>query len=192
MIAEIFLEAPLFTLSDLVKYRNGEYSPAADIDQIECPHMAAMVRQMVQLDPSSRPQIATFLDSHHSGEGRAFPSYFHDFAHAYISDIIAPTQTDVPSALYTHLPTIDGRIERLYQDFDKIQTFLQFNPGTDVTSQALSSTETTSSSVKEQIITEHAYAICLPNLPPQLIAHPSHLSGTQSLNFLLSHVLRHC
>ena len=146
------LEAPLFTLSDLLKYRNGEYSPLADIEKIECPHTAQMVRQMIQLDPSQRPLISTFLDGHHSGEGRAFPSYFHDFAHTYISDIIATSSDNISSPLYAHLPTIDARIERLYGDFDKIQTFLQLSPDT-----------------KRQLddtTFEEYYTTCLPNISP--------------------------
>lgn len=36
MIAELFLEGtPLFTLSQLFKYRSGEYNPDVSLDKIE-------------------------------------------------------------------------------------------------------------------------------------------------------------
>ncbi|GLB39855.1 putative protein kinase [Lyophyllum shimeji] len=82
VIAELFLEgAPLFTLSQLFKYREGEFNvdtPLAPIDE----GVRNLIKQMINLDPSARPTFDTLL---HTSRGTVFPESFYSFLHNYVS-----------------------------------------------------------------------------------------------------------
>jgi phosphoinositide-3-kinase, regulatory subunit 4 len=54
-IAELFLEGqPLFTLSQLLLYRVGEYDPSSTLEKIEDVQMRLMITSMISVDPASR------------------------------------------------------------------------------------------------------------------------------------------
>ncbi|KAI8391462.1 uncharacterized protein BYT42DRAFT_602293 [Radiomyces spectabilis] len=138
VIAEFFLEgSPLFSLSQLFKYRNGNYDPTPSLEKIEDKDIRDMVRHMIQIDPSARYSAERYLSE---WRGKAFPHYFYTFIHQYISSITdkcdhiptTPTRSlpKLPSAfpgvapLNKRLTDADEKIERIYHDFDKIAYFI--------------------------------------------------------------------
>jgi phosphoinositide-3-kinase regulatory subunit 4 len=55
VIAELFLESPIFNLSQMYKYRKGEYSPQhSQLAKIEDPEIRELILHMIQLEPESR------------------------------------------------------------------------------------------------------------------------------------------
>ncbi|KAE9405511.1 hypothetical protein BT96DRAFT_988303 [Gymnopus androsaceus JB14] len=85
VIAELFLEgAPLFTLSQLFKYREGEYNVDPHLNMIEDEGVRNMIKEMINLDPSARPTFDSLL---HSSRGTVFPESFFSFLHNYVSSI---------------------------------------------------------------------------------------------------------
>ncbi|KAF8958945.1 hypothetical protein BDZ97DRAFT_1839964 [Flammula alnicola] len=85
VIAELFLEgAPLFTLSQLFKYREGEYKVDGHLAAIEDEGVQNLIKQMINLDPAERPTFDTLL---HTSRGTVFPESFYSFLHNYVSSI---------------------------------------------------------------------------------------------------------
>ncbi|KAF9224775.1 ARM repeat-containing protein [Gyrodon lividus] len=83
VIAEMFLEgAPLFTLSQLFKYREGEYSVDGQLASIEDEGICAMIKQMISLDPTSRPTFELILSG---ARGEVLPESFYSFLHEYVA-----------------------------------------------------------------------------------------------------------
>ncbi|GAQ41928.1 hypothetical protein AKAW_01149 [Aspergillus niger] len=127
VIAELFLESPIFTLSQIYKYRKGEYSPEhGQLSKIEDPEIRALILHMIQLEPESRYSAEEYLNF---WKNKAFPDYFYSFLHQYMS-----LMTD-PSSGRAHVETdsanrgeADERIERVFHDFDKISYFLGASP----------------------------------------------------------------
>ena len=123
VIAEIFLEAPIFTLSQLFKYRRSEFDPRLIyLDKIHDRDIREMVDHMIQLDPESRYTAEEYLKF---WRHKAFPEYFTSFLHQYMG-----LMTDLSSGREPVLPETesfgdaDQRIERISNDFDKISYFL--------------------------------------------------------------------
>ncbi|KAG5644667.1 hypothetical protein DXG03_007966 [Asterophora parasitica] len=85
VIAELFLEgAPLFTLSQLYKYRAGEFNVDAHLGSIDDEGVRTLIKQMINLDPSARPTFDALL---HSMRATVFPEPFYSFLHNYVSSI---------------------------------------------------------------------------------------------------------
>ncbi|KAJ0418484.1 hypothetical protein BJY00DRAFT_177195 [Aspergillus carlsbadensis] len=127
VIAELFLEAPIFNLSQIYKYRKGEYSPEhSHIAKIEDPEIRALILHMIQLDPEARYSAEEYLNF---WKIKAFPEYFYSFLHQYMSLMTDPssgrTQVEAGSA---NRGEADDRIERAFLDFDKISYFLGATP----------------------------------------------------------------
>ncbi|KAJ5097910.1 hypothetical protein N7532_004911 [Penicillium argentinense] len=127
VIAELFLESPIFTLSQMYKYRKGEYSPEhSQLAKIEDPEIRELILHMIQLEPESRYSADEYLNF---WKNKAFPGYFYDFLHQYMSLMTDPssgrTKVDAESA---NRGETDDRIERVCLDFDKISYFLGFEP----------------------------------------------------------------
>ncbi|KAF9204955.1 Serine/threonine-protein kinase [Haplosporangium sp. Z 27] len=122
----------------MFKYRSGEYDPTTYISKIEDDHIKALIRHMIQLDPSKRFSAEQYLAE---WRDRAFPKYFYTFLHQYIHSVTesagessSSTATDINIFLNnSDLPEVkpktnaDEKIERIYHDFDKISFFLGFN-----------------------------------------------------------------
>lgn len=140
VIAELFLEGtPPFTLPQLFKYRSGEYNPNASLDQIEDVNIREMVKHMIQIDPKKRYSAEEYLTQWH---GKAFPHYFYSFLYQYMSTFVEkfnhqpPSQpqskimseisTAYPNANSRKLTDADGKIERMFYDFEKIMYFISF------------------------------------------------------------------
>ncbi|SAM00828.1 hypothetical protein [Absidia glauca] len=143
VIAELFLEgSSIFSLSQLFKYRNGEYNPSQKLDKMGDPDIKDMVLHMIQLDPSQRFSAEKYLSE---WRGKAFPDYFYDFLHEYMALLTDKNET-LPSRIQTvennlmsymspafplvaqpHKKLVDSdeKIDRLYSDFDRISRLLQ-------------------------------------------------------------------
>ncbi|KAK3391041.1 hypothetical protein B0H63DRAFT_520236 [Podospora didyma] len=131
VIAELFLEAPIFSLSQLYKYRRGEYDPGiSHLSRIPDKDLRDMIAHMIQLDPQKRYSAEQYLDF---WKTKVFPPYFYNFLHQYMEVI-----TDLSTGLYTQsgaakvVAEADQRIERVWLDFDKISDQLGYrNDGSD-------------------------------------------------------------
>ncbi|KAL4779535.1 hypothetical protein BJX76DRAFT_361704 [Aspergillus varians] len=142
VIAELFLESPIFTLSQLYKYRKGEYSPEhSQLAKIEDPEIRALILHMIQLDPESRYSAEEYLNF---WKIKAFPEYFYSFLHQYMSLMTDPssgrTRVEAGSA---NRGEADDRIERVYLDFDKISFFLGASPKTTKNGSTITSSKLT-------------------------------------------------
>ncbi|KAG0348375.1 Serine/threonine-protein kinase [Podila humilis] len=150
VIAELFSEGtPIFSLSQMFKYRSGEYDPTPYINKIEDEHIKDLIRHMIQLDPSKhvnaaempgrKAHPASILPSFHGRRDKAFPKYFYTFLHQYIhsvtessGEVTSPTaiestilsNPDSPEHKLKPKTDADEKIERIYHDLDKISFFL--------------------------------------------------------------------
>ncbi|KAF9485745.1 other/VPS15 protein kinase [Pholiota conissans] len=161
VIAELFLEgAPLFTLSQLFKYREGEYKVDGYLAAIEDEGVETLIKQMISLDPAERPTFDTLL---HTSRGTVFPECFYSFLHNYISSLnelsneSLATNNPQPSP---HPPSMGGtvrpsassplgavnevktdllpsdsdhRLERIWADYESIEPYIvpECNPTTE-------------------------------------------------------------
>ena len=126
VIAELFLEAPIFSLSQLFKYRKGEYDPEiGHLSKIEDKDIRELVTHMIQLEPESRYSAEEYLNF---WRRKAFPEYFYTFLHEYMRVITDPASGRSPvMADTTHFGEADERIDRVYNEFDKISYFLGYD-----------------------------------------------------------------
>lgn len=126
VIAEIFLEGPIFSLSQIFKYRSGEYSPEhAHLNKIDDPEVRAMIMNMIDLDPEKRYSAEQHLSFYKS---KIFPEYFYSFLHDYMHDLTETTSVTGQLTLETDLLSeSDRRIDKVHQDFDKLAYFLGYD-----------------------------------------------------------------
>lgn len=128
VIAELFLETPIFNLAQLFMYRKGEYDPSiSHLSRIPDKDLREMIAHMIQLDPEKRYSAEQYLEF---WKGKVFPEYFYNFLHQYMELItdISSNQSLLPSSA-RHLSQPDQRIERVWLDFDKISYFLGYQTG---------------------------------------------------------------
>jgi phosphoinositide-3-kinase regulatory subunit 4 len=125
VIAELFLESPIFNLSQLYKYRRGEYDPViTHLNRIADKDIRDLVAHMIQVDPESRYSAEEYLDFWRK---KVFPDYFYSFLHQYMGLITDPSSGRTPiSGATANLGEADERIDRIYYDFDKISYFLGY------------------------------------------------------------------
>ena len=126
VIAELFLEAPIFNLSQLFKYRRREYDPDQTLlCKIEDSDIRELVSHMIQVEPESRYSADEYLTF---WRHKAFPEYFYSFLHQYMYVVTDPTSGRAPiTAGAANLGESDDRIDRVYYDFDKISYFLGYD-----------------------------------------------------------------
>lgn len=125
VIAELFLETPIFSLSQLLKYRRGEYDPViSHLSRISDQGLREMLTSMLALDPEKRYSAEQYLEYF---KGRVFPEYFYSFLHQYMELITDPSSGRAPiSGTGKNLGEADERIDRIFYDFDKISFFLGY------------------------------------------------------------------
>ncbi|KAL0262663.1 Serine/threonine-protein kinase [Diplodia seriata] len=125
VIAELFLETPIFSLSQLFKYRSEEYDPfMTHLQKIEDVDIREMVSHMIKLDPNQRYSADECLNF---WRNRAFPDYFFSFLHQYMYSMTDPSAGRGPvTAGAENLGEADDRIDKVYNDFDKITYFLGY------------------------------------------------------------------
>lgn len=128
VIAELFLESPIFNLSQLFKYRQAEYDPAySHLSKIQDVHVRELIIHMIQVDPNSRMSADDYLEH---WRGKVFPHYFYGFLQQYMYSITDPSSGRKPVTTATeHLGEPDDRIEQIYGDFDKISHLLSGGEG---------------------------------------------------------------
>ncbi|KAF2395630.1 phosphoinositide 3-kinase regulatory subunit 4 [Trichodelitschia bisporula] len=126
VIAELFLETPIFSLSQLFKYRSKkEYDPEhTHLNRIADKDILDMVAHMIQIDPQDRYTAEEYLNF---WRHKAFPEYFYSSLHQYMYVITDPTSGRRPiTAGNENLGEADDRIDRVYDEFDKISQFLGY------------------------------------------------------------------
>jgi phosphoinositide-3-kinase, regulatory subunit 4 len=126
VIAELFVESPIFSLSQLFKYRKGEYDPQlGHLNKIEDREVRELVTHMIQVEPESRYSAEEYLNF---WRRKAFPEYFYSFLHQYMGLITDPSSGHAPVMPDTsNFGEADERIDRIYHDFDKISFFLEYD-----------------------------------------------------------------
>ena len=131
VIAELFVESPIFSLSQLFKYRNGEYDPNLKyLSKIEDADVRELVAHMIQVEPESRYSAEEYLNF---WRRKAFPEYFYSFLHQYMGFITDPASGHAPvMPATTNFGEADDRIDRIYLDFDKIAYFLGYEQAKDI------------------------------------------------------------
>lgn len=135
VIAELFLEAPIFNLSQLYKYRKGEYDPDYGyLSKIQDDDLREMITHMIQLEPESRYSAEEYLNF---WRRKAFPEYFYSFLHQYMGLITDPSSGRTPVVPDSNFGEADERIDRVYYDFDKISYFLGYDGDKDVPTDAV-------------------------------------------------------
>ena len=125
VIAELFTESPFFSLAQLFKYRKGEWDPQlSHLTKIEDADIREMVAHMIQIEPEARYSADEYLNF---WRHKAFPEYFYSFLHQYMGLITDPSSGRTPVVPdTTNFGDADERIDRVYNDFDKISYFLGF------------------------------------------------------------------
>jgi phosphoinositide-3-kinase regulatory subunit 4 len=128
VIAELFLEAPIFSLSQLFKYRQGEYNPEhSHLSKIQDPDVRELIMHMIQVDPNSRMSAEDYLTH---WRGKVFPDYFYGFLQQYMYSITDPSSGRKPVTTGSeHLGEPDERIDQVYNDYDKISHLLSSSEG---------------------------------------------------------------
>ncbi|KAF3035232.1 Serine/threonine-protein kinase [Didymella heteroderae] len=128
VIAELFLEAPIFSLSQLFKYRQGEYNPEhSHLSKIQDPYVKELIMHMIQVDPNSRMSAEDYLLH---WRGKVFPDYFYGFLQQYMFSITDPSSGRKPvTTTSEHLGEPDERIDQVYNDYDKISHLLSSSEG---------------------------------------------------------------
>jgi len=123
VIAELFLEAPIFSLSQLFRYRQGEYNPEhSHLNKIPDANVRDLIMHMIQVDPNSRMSADDYLTH---WKDKVFPSYFYGFLQQYMYSITDPSSGQKPvTSGIEHLGEPDERIEQIYNDYDKISHLL--------------------------------------------------------------------
>ncbi|EMD69856.1 hypothetical protein COCSADRAFT_156002 [Bipolaris sorokiniana ND90Pr] len=128
VIAELFLEAPIFSLSQLFKYRQGEYDPEhSHLSKIQDRNIRELTLHMIQIDPNSRMTAEDYLTH---WKGKVFPTYFYGFLQQYMYSITDPSSGRKPVTTGSeHLGEPDERIDRIFSDYDKISHLLSSEEG---------------------------------------------------------------
>ena len=125
VIAELFTEAPTFTLSQLFRYRKGEYDPTvALLNKVDNEHVRSLISSMIRLNPEDRWHAQDYLNEF---KGKAFPLYFYQHLHTLMQEITSPApsqQTATPKD--TNNGISDDRIDRLYDDFETLSISLGY------------------------------------------------------------------
>eukprot|EP00049_Salpingoeca_infusionum_P027533 m.33029 g.33029 ORF g.33029 m.33029 type:complete len:1422 (+) comp9569_c2_seq1:216-4481(+) len=83
VIAEMCLEGrQLFTLSQLLQFRNGQYDPLPKLDTIQDVDMRNLVAQLISLEPENRMSASHFLEAY---KDKCFPPYFYTTLHPLLN-----------------------------------------------------------------------------------------------------------
>lgn len=126
VLAELFTEAPTFTLSQLFRYRKGDYDPTVSLlNKIDDEHVRALISSMIRLNPEERWHAQDYLDEYKS---KAFPLYFYQHLHVLMQEITDPTSGRKPMATdETNNGLSDDRIDRVYDDFEMLSVSLGYS-----------------------------------------------------------------
>ena len=131
-IAEIFSEGySMFNLSELFRYKNGDYDPAVFLDKhLKDPLLKEMIKDMIQLEPLKRISIRQILEKY---RGSIFPDHFYTFHYEYFKDL-ALCSGGLPgigkihsnSKLSGQVFEMDKLVEKIYKDLPRICAALNY------------------------------------------------------------------
>lgn len=115
VIAELYMDGePTFTLSDLYRYKKGDFAP--NTSGIKDENIRQMVRQLLHLDPGKRPLAASLLEQF---KERCFPVYFYDYLYDSMYDLNSTEQFIVDENKASSISESDLRIEKIHEEFEK-------------------------------------------------------------------------
>ena len=136
VLAELWRDGtPLFTLSQLFRYRRGDLDIDGALDEIQHAGIRNLVRRMLHLDPAQRPRLQDILSQEQKD---IFPPSFSGFFHLYLVDLQRPVQLsnrnttrlearnserDLKMDRLTRQVEADDRIEKMYEDWSMIVQF---------------------------------------------------------------------
>ena len=127
-IAELFSEgSPIFSLSQLFKYKDGKYDVRAYLEErfSKIGGLVDLILDMIALEPFKRLSAAQLLDKY---RGIIFPDYFYEFAYDYFR-ALAILGTRIPKSdritypnmmLENYLDMFEEALNRVYKDFFRI------------------------------------------------------------------------
>ncbi|QSL65100.1 hypothetical protein MERGE_002405 [Pneumocystis wakefieldiae] len=162
VIAELFLEGiPLFTLSQLLKYKQGRYNPISTLlNKIEDPEIRSLISHMIHLDPEKRFSAQEYLEK---WRNLVFPDYFFTFLYQYINSIMQHSQKEHVE-FKQKMFYMDDYIERIYHDLDKIAYSLGFEDYENVVKQISFSKNLYGNSITQFEVYEHSIPLAKPVL----------------------------
>ncbi|KAK3111891.1 Serine/threonine-protein kinase [Teratosphaeriaceae sp. CCFEE 6253] len=125
VLAELFTETPTFTLSQLFRYRRGEYDPTVSLlNKVDDEHMRSLISSMIRLNPEERWHVADYLDEY---KAKAFPLYFYQHLHVLMHELTDPSSGRKPvSSADANNGLADDRIDRVYDDFEMLAVSLGY------------------------------------------------------------------
>ena len=122
VVAELYSDGePTFTLAQLFKYKRNEFVP--DLSSIEDNDIKLLINQLIQFDPEKRVAAQELIDSY---KDKCFPNVFYNFLYDFMADLNN-------NELYTldknddNASINDLKLDRIYNNFDKIVTALEFD-----------------------------------------------------------------
>lgn len=124
-IVELFTDGiPIFSSSQIFKYRKGEYTP--NLDAIDDTQIKNMIKSMISLNPQHRLSAKDYLLKFRKS---IFPDHFYTFLHPYIKSLTSDETMFEGSDIKKqtdkfHLCNL--RIDKIWSDFDKIALYLGF------------------------------------------------------------------
>ena len=115
IIAEVFMERPLFDFARLISYKEGKYDPRGElVNEISDENIVNMIIDMISIDASSRHTINEYLQEQND---KAFPSFFvflKNYINKYLNTKLTP----------------DDMVIKLKKDMPLILKSLNFNSDT--------------------------------------------------------------
>lgn len=130
VIAELFTESSTFTLSQLFRFRRGEYDPTITLlNKIEDEHVRALITSMIKLSPEARWHAQDYLNEF---KGKVFPLYFYQHLYTLMQEITDPSsgrKAFIPGE--TNNGESDQRIDRIYDDFEMLSVSLGYDEPSD-------------------------------------------------------------
>lgn len=102
VIAELWRDgAPIFTLMQLFKYREGLFDVEPALAEIVDKDIRDMVRSMISIDPQKRKSFAEYLEH---GRRKPFADIFYTFLHRYLTTLqrTSPRATAMAAAEAAH------------------------------------------------------------------------------------------
>ncbi|KAF1821881.1 protein kinase WD40 [Dissoconium aciculare CBS 342.82] len=125
VLAELFTEVPTFTLSQLFRYRKGEYDPTVQLlSKVDDDNIRSLITSMLRLDPGERWHAQDYLDEY---KGKAFPLYFYNHLHTLMEEITDPTSgRAITTAPEANNGIADDRIDMIYHDYEKLSVSLGY------------------------------------------------------------------
>lgn len=139
VLAELWRDGtPLFSLSQLFRYRSHDYDIEPMLKEIPHVQLRGLVRSMLHLDPADRPTLEALLEQ---AQANVFPYSFSAIWHLYLLDLqrLNSVDEEPPSTKaaestrraerwelrrVVHSLEPDDRIERLYEDWCTLSRFL--------------------------------------------------------------------